>query len=152
MVEAQASASPSLGVAKAEPAALAPLRAPPPPEDRSGADQRCVWTSTLTSRLESGVGQLVGLPNPDTASWEHLVGLYVQELGRTPLQVAFTALDEAGLQHTVDGLGKWCRDWWKGGHVGDESHCRRSLVTNNRGHPCCPPVETNCGWLPSEYL
>lgn len=111
-VEAQASASPSPGAAKAEPAASAPLQAPPP-KIALVQTQRWVCTPTLASYVESGVGQLVGLSITDPASWEHLVGLYVQESGRTPLQVAFTTLDGAGLQHPVQGLGKWSRDWRK---------------------------------------
>lgn len=110
VVEAQALAS--LGAAQAEPAVSAPLRAPAP-EIALVQTQRWVCTPTFASQFNSGVGQLVGLSITDTASWEHLVGLYVQESGRTPPQVGFTTVDGAGLQHPVQGLGKWSRDWRK---------------------------------------
>ncbi len=109
-VEAKASASTSAGAAQATPAVSAPLRAPAP-KIALVQTKPMVWTPAPASYFEAGVGQLVGFSIMDPASWEHLVGLYVQESGRTPLQVGLTTLDGAGLLYPVQELGRWIRDW-----------------------------------------
>ena len=112
VVEAQAPAAPSLEAVKAVPVPSATHRAPPS-EIAPVQTQQWVGTPTFVSQFESGLGQLVAFSTTDTASWEHLIGYYFQESGRSPFEVAFKSLDGSGLQHPVQGLGKWSRDWRK---------------------------------------
>lgn len=109
--EAQASAPPP-GAAKATPPVSIPLQAPLP-EISLAQTQQLVRNPTFASQFEAGVGQLIEFSTTDRPGWEHLVGLHLQESGRTPLQVAFTTVDGGALPYPVQGLGRWVRDWRK---------------------------------------
>ena len=72
--------------------------------------QQVVYTPCVSTIFEGCVSQLTTFSHDNTPSWEHLVGLYFQKSGRTPVEVGYKLMSGALLKDPVPELGVWIRD------------------------------------------